>query len=115
MTTPEQPTYDPNATAISQPSGSGQPPAQTTRSGPGWGAYVATILAVLLLAAVIIFVVQNDRPISIKFLNVRHDFDRSSVALGAAAAVGFLAGLLLGLIPWMSARRKLHHARKSLR
>ena len=38
-----------------------------------------------------------------------------SIALGAAALAGFLAGLLLGLIPWLSARRKLHHARKSLR
>ena len=119
MTSPEQPSYDPNAATTSRASSpgydSGQPAPQNSRSGPGWGTYVITIIAVLLLVAVIIFVAQNDQPVSIKFLNVRHDFDHTSIALGAAAVVGFLAGLLLGLIPWMSARRKLKSARRGMK
>ena len=49
---------------------------------------------------------QNTQPINIKSLSWREHFDKSSVALGAAAVAGFVAGLLVGLIAWVSARRK---------
>ncbi len=114
MTTPDQPSYDPNATSMSQPVGQGGS-NQPARKGPGWATYLVTILGLLILIAAIVFVLQNDYPLRVKFFSYDHTYNKSSIALGAAAIAGFLAGLLLGLIPWMSARRKLHHVRKSLR
>jgi hypothetical protein len=49
----------------------------------------------------------------VKFLNYRHTYRKSSVALGASAIAGFLAGLFLGLIPWLSTRRKLRALRRA--
>jgi uncharacterized integral membrane protein len=124
MTTPEQPSYDPNATSISHPaspgygastpSGQGVPPTRTVRRGPGWGAYIVTLIGVVILVAAIVFVLQNDNPIQVKFFSWNHYFKKSSAALGAAAGAGLIAGLLLGLIPWMSARRKLKNARRGV-
>ena len=124
MTTPEQPSYDPNATSISHPvnpgygaatpSGPGSAPTQTVKRGPGWGAYAVTILGLLILIAAIVFVLQNDYPLRVKFFSYDHTYNKSSIALGAAGAAGFIAGLLLGLIPWMSARRKLRATRRSM-
>jgi uncharacterized integral membrane protein len=126
MTTPDQPSNDPNATSISRPaspgygggtpSGQGYPPVQPTpvRRGPGWGAYVITVLGLIVLIAAIVFVLQNDNPVQVKFFGWDHYFKKSSAALGAAAGAGLIAGLLLGLIPWMSARRKLRNARRGV-
>ena len=116
MTTPEQPPHDPMSQPVGTPLGGGpsQPlPVQTVRKGPGWGAYIITVIGLLLLVAVIVFVLQNDQPIRIKFFSYKHDFNKSSVALGAAALVGFLAGLFLGLIPWLSARRQLRSLKRT--
>ncbi len=117
MTSPEQPPFDPNATTQQPlPSPTRATPAspvQTAKRGPGWGAYLVTVLALLILAAVIVFVLQNDQPLTVKFLNFKHTYRKSSVALGAAAIAGFLAGLFLGLIPWLSTRRKLRALRRT--
>ncbi|HEX4017441.1 MAG TPA: LapA family protein [Frankiaceae bacterium] len=117
MTSPQQPPYDPNATIQQQlptPTRATEvPAAQAVKRGPGWGTYLVTVLALVILAAVIIFVLQNNQPVTVKFLNYKHTYRRSSVALGASAIAGFLAGLFLGLIPWMSSRRKLRAARRS--
>ena len=117
MTSPEQPPFDPNATSqIPLPAptrAAGVGPVQTVKRGPGWGTYIVTILALLILTAVIVFVLQNNQPVTVKFFSYKHTYRRSSVALGAAAIAGFLAGLFLGLIPWMSARRKLRAARRA--
>jgi uncharacterized integral membrane protein len=126
MTTPDQPPYDPNATRQQSPGaplGAGVPPGagaapvpvRTVRKGPGWVAYLVTVLALLLLAAVIVFVLQNDKSLQVKFFSWKHTFNKSSVALGAAAIAGFLAGLFLGLVPWLSARRQLRSIRRSQR
>ncbi len=123
MTTPQQPPYDPDATTqqpfgqqpLGAPLGAGpsQPlPVRTVRRGPGWGTYLITILAILLLVAVIVFVVQNDAKIDIKFLSWKRTGIKTSVALGAAGIVGFLAGLFLGVIPWLSARRQLRSLKR---
>ena len=114
MTTPEQPPYDPMSQPVGTPLGGGpsQPvPVRTVRKGPGWGAYLVTVIGLLLLVAVIVFVLQNDQQLQVKFFSYKHTYKKSAVALGAAALVGFLAGLFLGLIPWLSARRQLR-ARK---
>ncbi len=127
MTTSEPPPYDPNATTQqpapnygSSPSygsgpgyGSAPAPTQTVRKGPGWGAYLVTIVALLLIAAVVIFAIQNDQPIHIEFLSWKHNFSHTSVALGAMALGGFVAGLFLGLVPWMSARRQLRTLKRT--
>jgi uncharacterized integral membrane protein len=117
MTSPEQPPFDPNATRqqpLPAPTRApGVPPVQTVKRGPGWGAYLVTVLALVILAAVIVFVLQNDQPVQVKFLSFKHTYRKSSVALGAAAIAGFLAGLFLGLIPWLSARRKLRALRRT--
>jgi uncharacterized integral membrane protein len=111
MTTPDHPTYDPNFT---NPAGTalGTGPAQpvevrTVRRGPGWGTYLVTIVALIVVAAVIVFVLQNTARINIKFLSWKQTNVKTAVALGAAGAGGLVAGLFLGLIPWVSARRKL--------
>ncbi len=110
MTTPEQPPHDPMSQPVGTPLGGGpsQPmPVRTVRKGPGWGAYVVTVIGLLVLIAVVVFVLQNDNPIDIKFFSWKHHFNKSAVALGAAALAGLVAGLFLGLIPWMAARRQL--------
>jgi uncharacterized integral membrane protein len=116
MTTPDQPTYDPNVTtATGSPFGSSsaQPVAvQTVKRGPGWGTYIVTILALIIVAAVVVFVLQNTERINIKFLSWKQTHVKTAVALGAAAIGGLVAGLFLGLIPWVSARRKLRHIRR---
>ena len=117
MTSPEQPTWDPNATTqqpLPAPTrAAGVLPVQTVKRGPGWGTYIVTVLALLIVAAVIVFVVQNNEGLTVKFLSYKHHYRRSSVALGAAAIAGFLAGLFLGLIPWLSTRRKRRAARRA--
>ncbi|HEX4432513.1 MAG TPA: lipopolysaccharide assembly protein LapA domain-containing protein [Frankiaceae bacterium] len=117
MTSPEQAPFDPNATrqqSLPVPTrAAGAPPVQTVKRGPGWGTYLITILALLILAAVIIFVLQNNQPVTVKFLSYKHTYRRSSVALGASAIAGFLAGLFLGLLPWLSSRRKLRALRRA--
>jgi uncharacterized integral membrane protein len=117
MTTPEQPPYDPSQTTVSRPAGTplgaGSPPAHRGRRGPGWGAYVITVIALILLIAVIVFIVQNDARLHIKFFGWDKYNVKSAYALGAAGLVGFLAGIFLGLIPWLSARRRLRSARRS--
>jgi uncharacterized integral membrane protein len=117
MTSPEQPPYDPNATTqqpLPAPTrAAGALPVQTVKRGPGWGTYLVTVLALVILAAVIVFVLQNNQPVTVKFLNYKHTYRKSSVALGASAIAGFLAGLFLGLIPWMSTRRKLRALRRA--
>jgi uncharacterized integral membrane protein len=117
MTSPDQPPFDPNATTF-QPlptptRAAGVPPVQTVKRGPGWGTYLVTVLALIIVAAVIVFVIQNNEGLTVKFLNIKHHYRRSSVALGASAIAGFLAGLFLGLIPWMSTRRKLRALRRT--
>jgi uncharacterized integral membrane protein len=116
MTTPEQPPYQ---STVSQPAGAplgagpAQPlPVQTVHKGPGWGAYIVTIIALLVVAAVVVFVLQNTQRIDIKFLSWKHTNVKTAVALGAAGIGGLIAGLFLGLIPWVSARRKLRTLRK---
>jgi uncharacterized integral membrane protein len=94
--------------------GSEPVPGRTVRRGPGWGAYLITVIALVLLIAVIVFVLQNDARLTIKFFNWTKTNVKSSVALGAAALVGFLAGIFLGLIPWLSARRKVRSMRRSV-
>jgi uncharacterized integral membrane protein len=118
MTTSEQPPYDPSQTTVSRPAGAplgaGSPtPQHRGRRGPGWGAYVITIIALILLIAVIVFILQNDDRLHIKFFSWDKYNVKSAYALGAAGIVGFLAGIFLGLIPWLSARRKLRSARRS--
>jgi uncharacterized integral membrane protein len=71
-----------------------------------------TVVAVLVAAAVIVFAFQNTQPIEIKFLGWRHHFDKTSTVLVSVAVGGLVVGLLIGLIPWISARRKLRSARK---
>jgi uncharacterized integral membrane protein len=117
MTTPDQPPYEPT---VSQPAGAplgagpAQPlPVQTVRKGPGWGTYVVTILALLIVAAVIVFVLQNTQRIDIKFLSWKERNVKTAVALGAAAIGGLIAGLFLGLIPWVAARRKIRTMKKT--
>ena len=117
MTSPEQPPYDPNAT-VQQPlpaptRAAGTGPVQTVKRGPGWGAYLVTVLALLILTAVIVFVLQNNQQLTVKFFSYKHTYRRSSVALGASAIAGFLAGLFLGLIPYLSSRRKLRALRRA--
>ncbi len=119
MTSPEQPPFDPNATTqqpLPPPTraapASPVQPAQPVKRGPGWGAYLITVLALVILAAVIVFVLQNNEPLTVKFLNIKHHYRKSSIALGAAAIAGFLVGLFLGLIPWLSTRRKLRALRR---
>jgi lipopolysaccharide assembly protein A len=116
MTTPDEPRYDPSYT---QPAGTtlgtgpAQPiPVRTVRRGPGWGTYVVTIIALIVVAAVIVFVLQNTQRINIKFLSWKETNVKTAVALGAAGAGGLIAGLFLGLIPWVSARRKLRSLRR---
>jgi uncharacterized integral membrane protein len=99
--------------APSRAAGPGAPVA-TTRKGPGWGTYLVTLVALVVLAAVIVFVFQNTQPIDIKFLNWKHHFDKTSIVLGAVAVGGLVVGLFLGLIPWMSSRRKMRAARRGL-
>ena len=124
MTTPEQPPYDPNAATqqgygqqpLGAPLGAGpsQPlPVRSVRTGPGWFAYVVTVLALLVIAAVVVFVLQNDQPIQVKFFSYKHEYRKSSVALGGAAIAGFIAGLFLGLVPWVSARRQLRALKRA--
>ena len=72
------------------------------------------MVALVVLAAVIVFVAQNTQPIDIKFLSWKHHFDKTSIVLGAVAIGGLVVGLLIGLIPWTSSRRKLRAARKGL-
>jgi putative membrane protein len=116
MTTPEEPTIDPNYTApapIPTRAAPVQPlPVQTVKRGPGWGTYFVTIVALLVVAAVVVFVLQNTQRINIKFLSWKQTNVKTAVALGAAAIGGLIAGLFLGLIPWVSARRKLRHLRR---
>jgi uncharacterized integral membrane protein len=116
MTTPDEPTYDPNLTQqVSTPvsHSPAQPVAvQTVKRGPGWGTYIVTILALIIVAAVVVFVLQNTEHINIKFLNWKQTNVKTADALGAAAIGGLVAGLFLGLIPWVSARRKLRHLRR---
>jgi uncharacterized integral membrane protein len=116
MTTPEEPRYDPSLTRpAGAPLGNGpaQPvPVRTVRHGPGWGTYLVTIVALVIVAAVIVFVLQNTERINIKFLSWKETNVKTAVALGAAGLGGLIAGLFLGLIPWASARRKLRAARR---
>ena len=84
---------------------------EQTKQGTSAATYVILILALLVIAAVIVFILQNTQPINVKFLSWHEHFSKSSVALGAAAVAGLIAGFFLGLIPWMSARRKLKAAR----
>ncbi len=117
MTSPDQPPFDPNATSqipLPPPTrATGAVPVQTVKRGPGWGTYLITILALLLAAAVIVFIFQNNQGITVKFLTYKHHYNRSSFALGASALGGFLAGLFLGLLPWLSTRRKLRALRRA--
>jgi uncharacterized integral membrane protein len=116
MTTPEEPRFDPNFTRpASAPIGSApaQPlPARTVKRGPGWGTYIVTIIALLVVAAVVVFVLQNTARINTHFLGWKQTRVKTAVALGAAGAGGLIAGLFLGLIPWVSARRKLRSLRR---
>lgn len=89
-------------------------PETSTRKGSRSGTYFVAVVAFLVLAAVIVFVFQNTQPIDIKFLSWKHHFDKTSWVLGAVAIGGLLVGLFLGLIPWMSSRRKLRAARRGL-
>jgi uncharacterized integral membrane protein len=119
MTTSEQPPYDPGQTTVSHPAGvpqgAGSPsPQHRIRRGPGWGAYLITVIALILLIAVIVFIVQNDARLHIKFFSWDKYNVRSAYALAAAGGVGFLAGIFLGLIPWLSARRKLRGLRRGV-
>jgi uncharacterized integral membrane protein len=118
MTTPDEPTHDPNFTtpvAGSFGSSPAQPVAvQTVRKGPGWGTYFVTIIALIVVAAVVVFVLQNTQRINIKFLSWKQTNVKTAVALGASAIGGLVAGLFLGLIPWVSARRKLRALRKGV-
>jgi uncharacterized integral membrane protein len=125
MVSPESPSYPP------QPPQPPQPPIEplpaptraatpavaevaTPRKGPGWGTYLVTVMALVVLAAVVVFVLQNTQPIDIKFLTWKHHFDKTSWVLGAVAVGGLIVGLFLGLIPRMTSRRKQRAARRSL-
>jgi uncharacterized integral membrane protein len=118
MTSSDEPPYDPIATtqqSLPAPTrAAGAHSVQTLKRGPGWGTYIVTVLALLIVAAVIVFVIQNDNEgLTVKFLSYKHHYRRSSVALGAAAIAGFLAGIFVGIIPWLSTRRKLRALRRS--
>ena len=116
MTTPDEPTYDPNVTQTVGAPFTRDPAApvavQTVRRGPGWGTYFVTIVALVVVAAVVVFVLQNTVRINIKFLGWKQTNVKTADALGAAGIGGLVAGLFLGLIPWVSARRKIRTLRK---
>ena len=116
MTLPDEPTQEPNFTKPAAGTFGSTPaapvPVQTVRRGPGWGTYFVTIIALIVVAAVVVFVLQNTHRISIKFLGLKEANVKTAVALGAAAIGGLVAGLFLGLIPWVSARRKLRALRR---
>jgi uncharacterized integral membrane protein len=118
MVTPEPPSYEspPPGQPLPAPTRAATPavPVATVRKGPGWGTYLITVVAVLVAAAVIVFAFQNTQPIDIKFLGWKHHFDKTSTVLISVAVGGLIVGLLLGLIPWISARRKLRAARKGI-
>jgi uncharacterized integral membrane protein len=118
MVMPEPPSYEspPPHQPLPAPTRAATPavPVATARKGPGWGTYLVTFVALLVAAAVIVFAFQNTQPIDIKFLGWKHRFDKTSTVLGAVAVGGLLVGLLVGLIPWMSSRRKLRAARKGI-
>jgi uncharacterized integral membrane protein len=74
----------------------GAPPAPTQgrlKQGPGWGVYAVTVLALLLLVAVVVFIVQNTDTTEIQFF-----WWTGRVTIAGAIGVGALAGLLVGLI-----------------
>jgi putative membrane protein len=116
MTTPDHPTHEAEFTTPAAGSYGSTPaapvPVQTVKRGPGWGTYFVTIVALIIVAAVVVFVLQNTQRINIKFLGWKETNVKTAVALGAAAIGGLVAGLFLGLIPWASARRQLRHVRR---
>jgi uncharacterized integral membrane protein len=118
MAMPETPSYPPQTPTeqLPAPTRAATPavPEAGTRKGPRWGTYFVTVVALLVLAAVIVFVFQNTQPIDIKFLSWKHHFDKTSWVLGAVAVGGLIVGLLLGLVAWNSSRRKARAARRGL-
>jgi uncharacterized integral membrane protein len=118
MAMPETPSYPPQTPneQLPAPTRATTPavPEATARKGPRWGTYFVTVVALVLLAAVIVFVFQNTQPIDIKFLSWKHHFDKTSWVLGAVAVGGLIVGLLLGLVAWNSSRRKMRAARRGL-
>jgi uncharacterized integral membrane protein len=118
MVSPESPSYPPQPPIepLPAPTRAATPAVQESpsRKGPSWGTYLLTVVALIVLAAIIVFVWQNTQPIDIKFLSWKHHFSKTSWVLGAVAVGGLVVGLFLGLIPWMSSRRKLRAARRGV-
>lgn len=100
------------------PSQPGSPPAPTPGSGPRrragvpWTTYAITVLAFILIIIVVVFITQNTVHVQIKFFGKTKSASVAS-ALAGAAAVGFVAGLLLGLVTQIRARRELRAYRKA--
>lgn len=85
------------------------PPAR--RAGVPWTTYAITIVVFLLVLVVVVFITQNTYRVPIKFFGTTK-YASVAGALAGAAAVGFVAGLLLGLIPQIRLRRDLRAYRR---
>jgi uncharacterized integral membrane protein len=131
MTQPGQPPQGPiqpgqGPTPTSTYSTTGQPassssfppaqpePAGRARSGPGWVAYLFTLIAAVIAIAVAVFIAQNTDKTTIDFFGTSKTLSIAG-ALGIALAAGFQIGLLLGLIPALRAKRQLRQLRRAAR
>ncbi|MGF7239345.1 MAG: lipopolysaccharide assembly protein LapA domain-containing protein [Frankia sp.] len=87
-------------------------PAPGRRAGVPWTTYAITIIAFILILIVVVFITQNTTHIPIKFFGTTK-YESVASALAGAAAVGFLAGLLIGLVTQIRVRRELRTYRKA--
>ena len=93
----------------------GTPPAppqgRGLKQGPGWAVYVITVLALVLLTAVVVFIVQNTIQYQIKFFGWTGSVSLAA-AIGLAALAGLVVGLIVGFILQLPLRKRLKMANK---
>jgi uncharacterized integral membrane protein len=93
----------------------GTPPApqqgRGLKQGPGWAVYAITVLALVLLTAVVVFIVQNTIQYQIKFFGWT-GYVSLAAAIGLAALAGLLVGLIVGFILQLPLRKRLKMANK---
>lgn len=101
----------------SPPTGSGEQRqgsrqwVKTPRSRAG-AAWVGICIAALVLTALVVFMLQNTQPVSIRFLSMRGSVPLALALLIAGIGVGVVA-LVIGTVRISQLRRRLTHERQA--